>query len=145
MAYTVPSAATLKARFPRFAAVDDATVDALIVEAQRNVDESWTEGDYPMGLMLMAAHLMTLEGLGTGTEAEIASEGVGDYRSIRSGSLSLERFDNGGASASGLLGSTSYGRRFKALAAQNVGGPRVSPTGSVPQVGWPHYPYWPVG
>lgn len=139
MAYTDPTADDLQASLPKFAAVADATVEFWLVRARRQVDETWSEGDYAMGQMLLAAHLMTLQGLGTGAEAEAAANGTGDYKTIRTGSVTLERFDRG-ESASGDLASTSYGRQFIALARQNVGGPRVMATGTVP-TSIPGYPY----
>lgn len=132
MAYTDATAAGLKAAFPRFAAVEDETVEFWLERARRHVDESWTEGDYAMGQMLMAAHLMTLNGLGTGTEAEMAAAGVSDFKSVRSGAFSFTRGDGASSAESGALGSTSYGRQFAALARINVGGPRVMATGALP-------------
>lgn len=145
MAYTDATAADLKAAFPRFDAVADETVEFWLEQARRSVDTSWTEGDYAMGQMLLAAHYMTLEGYGTGGEAEAAASGSAEFKTIRSGALTLERFDHGAASAQGAIGSTSYGRRWKALAKVNRGGARTTPTGALPdQQAWPHYPFWPV-
>lgn len=133
MAYTDATATDLKAAFPRFDAVDDTTVDFWLGRAQRSVDESWTEGDFAMGQMLLACHLMTLEGLGTGAEAELAAAGIGDFKVIKSGALQLERGSSGGdAPAPGTIKSTSYGRRWAELAGVNVGGPRVSGSGVLP-------------
>lgn len=135
-AYADPSAATLKAAFTKFASVADSTVEFWLDRARRHVDQSWTEGDYAMGQMLLACHLMTLEGLGTGTEAQIAAEGLGDFTSVKSGQFSFTRGES--AAAGGSLGSTSYGRQWLALAKLNRGGARLTPTGSVPTV--PLYP-----
>lgn len=132
MAYTDPSADDLQAAFPRFAAVADETVEFWLERARRHVDQSWTEGDYAMGQMLMAAHLMTLNGLGTGAESEAAAAGAGEFKTIRSGALTLERFDSASGGEQGAFGSTSYGRQFEALARLNVGGPRVTATGTLP-------------
>ncbi len=132
MAYTDATAADLKAAFPRFADVEDATVEFWLTRARRSVDQTWTEGDYAMGQMLLACHLMTLAGLGTGAEAAAAAEGAAGFKSMRSGSFSLERFDNGNGGAQSTIMSTSFGQQFSALARQNVGGPRVMPTGTVP-------------
>ena len=141
MAYIEATPALLRAAFPAFAdetAIPDATVQYWIEQAQRSVDASWLEDDRQMGEMLLAAHEMTLNGLGSGGEAEAAAEGLGEYRSIRSGSLSLERFDRGSGSAQGEIGSTSYGRRWLALAKRNRGGARLTPTGVLPS-----YPLFP--
>lgn len=134
MAYVDPTAADLKAAFPRFAAVADATVEFWLERARRKVDQSWTEGDYQMGQMLLACHLMTLEGLGTGTESEINANGLGDFKSVRSGSFSFTRKEgsSGDGDAQGSLGSTGYGRQWYELAVANKGGARLTPTGTIP-------------
>lgn len=131
-AYADPSSATLKAAFAKFAGVADATVEFWLAQARRQVDQSWTEGDYAMGQMLLACHLMTLEGLGTGTEAQIAAEGLGDFSSVKSGQFSFTRKEGDSAAAAGSIGSTSYGRRWLMLAKVNRGGARLTPTGTVP-------------
>lgn len=135
MAYENPDAADLKGNFPRFAAVADETVEFWLTRARRQVDESWTEGDYQMGQILLACHLMTLQGLGTGAEAEASAQGVGDYKTIRTGSVTLERFDRDSGAATGTMGSTSYGRQWLELARANRGGPRVMATGILPYSG----------
>lgn len=132
MAFTDATADDLKTAFPRFAAVADETVEYWLTRARRSVDETWTEDDYAMGQMLLAAHLMTLNGLGTGVEATVAAQGMGDFKSVKSGSFSLDRGETGGGAAAGTLASTSYGRQFAALARVNVGGVRVAPTGTLP-------------
>lgn len=124
MAYTAPTAADLKTRFPRFADVADAIVDAALAEAARFVDESWTEGDFKLARMLYAAHTMTLDGLGTGYEAEAAASGSTGFTRIKSGSLELSRPD-AAAMAVGF-DQTTYGQRFKALLRANKGGAIVA-------------------
>ncbi len=69
MPYTAPTADQLQAMFPAFAAVADVTVDLYIVRGNRNVDASWTEGDYQNAIMLAAAHYMVLSGIGAGAVA----------------------------------------------------------------------------
>lgn len=124
MAYTAPTAATLRARFPRFGSVDEGIITSALAEAARTVDETWTEGDFEMGRMLYAAHILTLDGLGGG-EADGFASGANGFKIMRSGSLSLERFDSGvgGGKSDSLLESTSYGRRFLDLLSRNFGGP----------------------
>lgn len=132
MAYTDPTAADLKAAFPRFAAVADETVEFWLERARRKVDQSWTEGDYAMAQMLLACHYMTLNGLGTGTESEVNAAGLGDFKSVRSGSFSFTRKEGGDDADSGPMGSTSYGRQWQELAYANRGGARITPTGDIP-------------
>lgn len=132
MAYTPATADILQSTFPKFADVDDAVVETWITQARRMVDSSWCEDDRQMGEMLLAAHYMTLEGLGAGTEAQLAAEGMSDFRSVRSGSFSFTRADSADQDAAGTIMSTTYGRRFADLAQSNRGGARVTNSGSLP-------------
>ncbi len=116
MPYIVPSAADLAARFPAFAAVPAAAVAGAIVEAQTRVDTHWLPGDFAIGIMLLAAHSMTLDGLGTGAESASAAAGTIGFTSMRSGGLSLDRATSRRQAAEpSILAETSYGRRFLAL------------------------------
>lgn len=129
MSWTAPTAADLKAAFPAFAAVDDAPVDYWLTRAGRTVDQSWPDEDGPHAQMLLAAHLLTQQGLGTGAEAEAFAAGATGFRRVRSGSLELERFmkeDTADAD------STAYGRQFAVLLRTIKGGPRVTSTGALP-------------
>ena len=116
MSYIVPSPADIAARFPAFAAVPPATLAQAIAEAQARVDTSWLASDYAIALMLLAAHTLTLDGLGTGAEAASAAAGTLGFASLRSGGLSLDRQrPPRGAAEPSLLAETTYGRRFLAL------------------------------
>lgn len=141
MSYTAPTFATFVARFPAFVAVPQATVDAAIVRSARNVDMSWFEADYTEGRNLMTAHLLAVDGLGTSADAKAIASGAAGFKSIRSGALSLDRGDNVDMDG---LGSTTYGRRFLALARLNRGGPRTTGDVTVSGAGWtPTIPsYW---
>lgn len=138
MAYTQPDADQLQSTFPKFAAVDDAVIETWLTEARRDVDSSWCEDDRAMAEMLLAAHLMTLEGLGTGAEAEANAGGMAGLKSVKSGTFQFSRADSETESAAGTLGSTSYGRRYLEKLEKNRSGARVTPTGAVPQ--GPLYP-----
>lgn len=116
MSYVVPTAADLVARFPSFAAVPASTISNAIAEAQTRVDQSWLPGDFTIAIMLLAAHTMTLDGLGAGAEAATAAAGALGFQSMRSGGLGLDRKPSAGAGQNGsLLAETTYGRRFLAL------------------------------
>lgn len=132
MAYTQATAADLKALLTKFATVADATVEIWLERARRSVDDSWAEDDRAHGEILLAGHYLTLEGLGTGAEAELAKAGLSGMQTVRSGKLS---FTKGGAmadAAAGSLESTSYGQQYLALLRQNRGGARVTPSGTIP-------------
>lgn len=122
MAWTAPTPTEFKARFPAFDAVDDDVVLSAIGEAGMQVDDTWvSEADYRLGIMLLTAHILTLDGLGTGAEAQSAASGALGFKTMKSGGLSLERFsaaDNG--AGDDVLSLTTYGRRFADLLKRNI-------------------------
>lgn len=123
--YTVPTAAAFVTAFPRFRAADAGAVAMALEEGAGRVDTSWREADYGRAIMLYAAHVLTLDGHGTGTEAQVAAEGLGDFQRIKSGSLDLTRFDRARGSDMSTYDATSYGKRFKELLRLNFAGPRI--------------------
>jgi hypothetical protein len=129
LSWTEPTAADLKAAFPSFEPVPDATVDYWLTRAARTVDADWPDEDGPHARMLLAAHLMTQQGLGGGAEAEAFAAGTTGFRRLRSGALDLERFDRQAASD---LGTTAYGLQFLPLFRSLRSGPRVTGTGALP-------------
>lgn len=93
------------------------TLASALAEAATRVGTSWTAGDYPLGILLYAAHVLTLDGLGTGAEAALAAAGALGFQSMRTGSLQLERDAAPDSRSAGRsdLERTTYGRRFLAL------------------------------
>jgi hypothetical protein len=141
--YAKPSAADLVARYPAFTDVDVATIRAWLTDAERYVTTAWGEGDYAAGLMSLAAHNLTMAGLGTDA-ASLASIPVGVTR-MKSGSLEVG-FTDAAANArlTGGYGATRYGAEYLSLLQRNRGGPRVASTGVpvdciVPLEGWPQW------
>jgi hypothetical protein len=119
MAFTDPTAATLKEDFPEFTSYDDPTIERAISVAKRMVDQSWTEGDYTRAIELYACHLLTNGDLAvatSGTGGVIASESLGPV-SVSYQSSSQQ------ADASGLS-ATVYGKEFALLLRLNRGGAR---------------------
>lgn len=115
MAYLVPTADQLQARFPAFAAVDDAVVTSAIAEAAGRVDDTWAEADYQLAIMLYAAHVMTSDGLGTSDDTLFAG-----LRSVTIGPLSFSSVPlDQQSSASGGLRATSFGRRYLEILRRN--------------------------
>lgn len=138
--YAKPLPPHLKARYPAFAAVDPGTVQYWLTHAERSVDTSWSEGDYAPALMALAAHNMTLAGLGTDGTA-FAGVPVGITR-MKSGSLELGLTEAAAnARASGTLAATRYGQEYQMLLRRNRGGPLVSDTGVVPFPAYPPFAY----
>ena len=107
MAHTPPTAADLKARYPAFADVLDATVEAWITDAQRIVTTSWDEADYAPGIMSLAAHSMTLQGIGASGAAQLPA-GVTRFRSASMDVAVSETAAN--ARARGGYSATGYGQ-----------------------------------
>lgn len=120
MAYSVPTVADFKARYPAFATVSDATVGAFLAEGIEKVGVTWIDSDRRSAQMVYTAHLLTLEGLGESKEAQLAG-----FKSLSVGSLSLSRGEVS-ADAYGTLGSTSYGQRFIELRRLSFPGIAVS-------------------
>ena len=117
MPYPVPTAAEFRVRFPSFAAVLDAPITAALSECKGRASQSWDEADYRLGVMLLAAHSLTLDGFGASVETQLK-----DFESIGVGSIKLAiRTPDGRA---GVLTATSFGNRFVELAAR-CGGPAV--------------------
>lgn len=114
MAWTEPTATSVRERFPAFANVSDAAIQPALAEALGQVDATWPDAARTSGALLYTAHILTLDGQGGGVEAEIAKAGALGFTSFRSGSLSLDRGSaaGGGGGSSDPLEQTSYGRRF---------------------------------
>jgi ribosomal protein L12E/L44/L45/RPP1/RPP2 len=130
MAYTVPTAADLKAIYPAFAAVADATITLWIDRVNgRDVDESWSEADFAPAIEAAAAHRMVRAGVaitGSATTSYAAAGVVG----LKSGSFDVSFSPEAVKIASaGGWESTSYGldylellrRRGVGMGVTNVG------------------------
>lgn len=119
------------AAFPAFAGVPAASIQfwngqaVLITDPQADCLGARAE----MATMLLTAHYLVLAGLGTGTDAQMAAQGVAGFKVIKSGSLNLERFE--GSTKGGELGTTTYGARAWAMISPCFAGPRVTDTGCV--------------
>lgn len=132
--YTLPTPANLIALFPEFASVGQARLAFYLERAARVVTLDWPEADFGYARMLLAAHLLTGAGLGTSAEATAINDGSGQFRSMRIGSLALERFSPGSSSSGSKFSSTRYGREFLPMLRAIRGGPRVTGDGML--VGW---------
>lgn len=132
--YQAPRPQDLTARYPAFADVPYDTIGIHLTDAQGGVDTSWAAADYAPALMALAAHNMTLLGIGTVTESEAyARAGVS---SIRDGNFSASFNDKcvQGANGGGL-NSTHYGRLYLTMLRRNKGGPRLV-GGPIADDGW---------
>lgn len=115
MAWAVPTPDDLVLRFPAFQGVDTDVAQTALDEAALRVDDTWvSEGNFRLGYMLYAAHVLTMDGHGTGGEAET----IKGVRRFKSGTFEVEQTADA-AGANGVLSSTSYGRRFLELVRLN--------------------------
>jgi hypothetical protein len=134
MAYTAPTLETFTGVFPAFAAVTEDQYTFWSAQAVL-VTEPMLDclGDrMDLATMLATAHYLTEQGIGAGAESEMAAQGMGGFKSIRSGSIALDRGDAKAVEAAGSWGSSSYGLRLWPMLRACVGGPRVTATGSLP-------------
>jgi hypothetical protein len=148
MAYVKPTPTEMKALFPAFASVPDPTIQAWLDVAARSVDETWIEGDYKYGIMLLAAHLMVGAGIGTGAEAEANASGMGSFSTIRSGQLTLTRgsfADRGVGDVPSPWNATRYGVEWYWLARKNKPPAAVTADAAGVGVSYPFLVYEPYG
>ncbi|KQX18416.1 MULTISPECIES: DUF4054 domain-containing protein [unclassified Sphingomonas] len=140
MAYTVPDKATFTGLFPAFAAVTTDQYAFWSARAGRIVDpiQACLADDADLACMLLTAHYLTQQGIGTGADAVASAQGASGFKRIKSGSIDLERDDSSADAAMGEYGATSYGKRVYPMLKSCLGGPRVTGTG-VPVCGtWPY-------
>lgn len=133
MAYSAPDKAMFVSIFPAFAAVSD---DAYAFWSGQAVLVTEPLQDclgarMDLATMRATAHYLTQQGIGTGTEAQMAAQGASGFKRLKSGSLELEKADNAGAANMGDWGTTSYGQQLYSMLKACVGGPRVTGTGCV--------------
>ncbi len=145
MAYTAPTVSDFRAAFPAFTdpPVTDDTVQFWLTRAGRDVDESWTEGDYTFAIMVRAADLMTQQGIGADEVGAAINAGLSTFRS---GSLSGSFSD--AAQRNVAAGVNEDGQQWADLVRKNRGGPRVTAPGGdcnsqkATDQPWPFYGRW---
>lgn len=117
--YTEPTAADLKARFPEFASVADATLELILAEAIGQVGETWIERDRRPAQLYLAAHMLTMEGEPARTQTGAGGAGTGAIASRSVGDVSVTFGPRGsGVIASGAtlgFSDTTYGQQFLRL------------------------------
>jgi hypothetical protein len=126
MAYQTPTPETFKARYPEFMPVSDALVQLVLDDAIGDVGDTWLEKDRARAQMLLAAHILTMEGEPGRTTTGQSSAGTGFVRRRKVGDVEVE-FATPGASASGVAATgydaTAYGQAFIRLMRLNFPGP----------------------
>lgn len=121
--WTPPTVEDFKTRFPQFASVSDATVQAVLDEAVGDVGESWLERDRTPGVLHLTAHLLTVQGsVGSGAGGGGAAV-TGAVKRRKVGDTETEFAGvGGGTSTGGSLDSyrtTAYGVRYLELMRRN--------------------------
>lgn len=144
MTYTAPPKDIFTELFPAFAAVTDDqhtfwSAQAVLVTEPL---QACLGERMDLATMLVTAHYLTESGIGTGAESEMAAQGMGGFRRIKSGSIDLERGDSKSSDASSWS-TTSYGARVWPMLRACVAGPRVTGTGTL--CTFPGYPGPPYG
>lgn len=122
MAYTEPTFATFKARYPEFAPVSDDLVTLVLQEAIAQVGDTWVEKDRARAQMLLAAHTLTMEGEPGRTTTGQGSAGTGPIKRDKVGDVETEfATPTASNSSSGLSGYllTAYGKAFLDLMRRN--------------------------
>lgn len=78
MTITAPTAASMKLKFPEFAAQNDATIEFAIEEAMLGVDASWMPQYITLALMYLAAHhmMVTISRAESATGQRLKSESM---------------------------------------------------------------------
>jgi hypothetical protein len=123
VAYTPPSVAVFRARYPEFAAVPDATVEAVLTDAIAEVGTLWIEDDRKPAQLALTAHWLVGQGVLGGIVAAGggAVQTAGPVASVKVGDVETTFAKASGGSSGGSSGSlsdyltTSYGQRFLAL------------------------------
>jgi hypothetical protein len=122
MAWTPPTVADFKTRFPQFASIPDATVQAILDEAIPQVGETWLERDRTPGVLHLTAHLIASQGIGV-TVPGGGPAVTGAVKRRKVGDVEVEFAGTAGsAGATGLAAyylSTSYGNVFYQLLRKN--------------------------
>jgi len=120
MAYIDPTAASVKVRYPEFAAIANTLIDLFIAEAKLWVDTSWLEGDYTIAVQTLTAHMMAAEGLLSGLSGPIATTGLVQSERLGDASITYATMHAGAWSvAESWFASTPYGLKFLALRRRN--------------------------
>lgn len=128
-----PPVSLFRDLFPQFASVTDEqyafwATQAVLVTGPL---ESCLGDRFDLATMLVTAHYLTQQGIGTGTESQMAAQGMGGFSRIKSGSLELQRDSTSRDASMGDWGTTAYGQRAFAMMRPCFSGPRVTGTGAL--------------
>jgi nicotinamide mononucleotide (NMN) deamidase PncC len=118
---TIPTALSIKLRFPEFASIDDGVIEFAIEEARLKVTDAWdSTGSIALAYLTahyVAATIAASASGGSGDEGDIASENIGR--------LSITYAKPAQTAVHDDTSTSSYGLRFENYLQRNYGGPRV--------------------
>lgn len=131
---------------PQFAGVDNVVVQSYIELGRIWVSDDWPGQTCEAAQTSIICHLMTLDGLGTDAQSVGYKSGAANYQSIRSGELTLTRYQRAAGYMSHIewLMQTQCGALFAQLLRMVRGGPRVAMGGIMPCVSG-YAKDWPTG
>lgn len=109
---------SFKTRYPAFASVADATVQAALDDAARFVGSNWFAADIDRGIMALAAHMLVTEGALAGTTGATATSGP--VTSDKLGDAQTTWGGWGSSTATSEFAKTSYGLTFLRIMRANV-------------------------
>lgn len=119
---TIPTATSIKVRFPEFREVEDAVIEFAIEEARLGVRDNWTVG-YNVAIVYLTAHYVAAainSAVNDGGAGDIASESWGRF------SITYKQSQSSNSTAvADDTSSSSYGRRYEELVGRNFGGPVI--------------------
>lgn len=128
MAYAPITPTRFKQMKPQFAAVSEPVISGYITLGGLWVDGSWPDRLIEAAQAAIVCHLMTLDGLGADAESQGQASGAAQYQSVRSGELTLTRYQKAAGDMSYLdwLSQTKCGAFFAQLLRMAKAGPRVA-------------------
>lgn len=146
MSYEAVTPTQFKAAKPQFVVVADETVQTYLDMAELWVDDGWPEKFYRQAIIAATCHLMTLDGLGTDAESQSQATGAAQYQSVKSGELTLTRYQQaaGSMSYADWLAQTKCGAFFLQLLNMAKAGPRIA-MGGVRGCASGYAKDWPLG
>lgn len=107
---SVPTPADLKARYPEFAQADDNQVGLVLSEAELEVDQKAWGKFFALGVLALAAHMLSIESRRGGTGA---SAMPGPLTSKKAGEIQLSYAAAPVNSMDeAVLASSAYGQRY---------------------------------
>jgi len=119
MAYDLPTVADFRTKFPELEAdLEDSEIQALLDEAARSVDDTWTAGDFKNAILYLAAHnQMTMANTAAFIDGDqlITSESIGGI-SVSYSTAGV----TSSANSSSICAGSEYGQRYLALLRKNI-------------------------